>query len=555
MRTSLPGVLLLLGVLSCAAGMPGRGGQLAPGIASRDDHILLPSLTAISGVAAGRRYVFITSPGGIGMYDRGFRQWLPPLTTLDGVTLERVDALAAEPSGESVWIAVPGMVLTYDPTFDMLSRAIVPGNVDVIAFDARNPGGGAYVRTTAGWWHVSTTGAARPLAAGELPPREALIVPPSYEELVREYPALSTFERLLTRDSELRSWPVSAAARAPDRSEVWLGTWGNGLYEIDPLFVRGEHRPFGLLGGSVGALAAAAEGIWMAGGSNGRAVLSAGPAFRVPERGGLTFASLDLQQWRWISPTTDRVLAAARVHALVVRVEEAWIATDRGLFVLDLSDRAPGGSMWSISGLPSDRVLSLAAQSDGIWAGTAGGLSFVPGRAGAGPPNAAEGPVIAEGAAVHDLLFVGDTLWMATSSGLLLLPPGSERASRLPGSEPRLSRPIRALARSDSMVLVALEHELLHVGVPGGAVARMLTVDGSVVGGVAVLAMDERTAWIGGPRGLFVLSRASGVSRLLRVPRELPGEVRDVVLMDGLTWVATSAGVVRLRRLEDGTVP
>ena len=524
---------------------------------ARDDRVVLPELTAISGVAAGRRYVFITSPGGIGMYDRGFRQWLPPLTTLDGLTLDRVDALAAEPSGESVWIGVPGMVVTYDPTFDILSRAIVPGNVDVIAFDARNAGGGALVRTTAGWWHVSTTGAARPLAAGELPPREALIVPPSYEELVREYPALSTFERLLTRDSELRSWPVSAADRAPDRSEVWLGTWGNGLYEIDPLFVRGEHRPFGLLGGSVGALAATARGIWMAGASHRRAISSAGTGLRVPERGGLTFASLDLQQWRWISPTTDRVLATARVYALVVRVEEAWIATDRGLFVLDLSDRAPGGPppLWRVSGLPSDRVLSLAARSDGIWAGTAGGLSFVRGQAGVGRPNAAEGPIIAEGAAVHDLLFVGDTLWMATSSGLLLLPPGLERASRLPGSEPRLSRPIRALARSDSIVLVALEHELLHVDAAGAAVARMLTVDGRVVGGVAVLAVDEHTAWIGGPRGLFVLSRASGVSRLLRVPRELPGEVRDVVLMDGLAWVATSAGVVRLRRLQDGTVP
>ena len=549
LRSGVAILLILVLAAGCAGGVAPRGQRTGEGMAPREDIVIVPSFTAISGLAVGRRFVFITSPFGIGIFDRRLRRWLPPLAAPEGVALHRVGTVAAEPWGDAVWIGAAGVLLIYDPTFDVLRRANLPGDVDVVAFDSRDPGGGAYVRAAGAWARVSSTGLVRPLATREVPPREVLLIPPTYDELAREFPGLRAIEPLLTRDEGQRSWPVSAVGRAPMESEVWLGTWGNGVYEVDPLFARGEQRPFGLLGASAGALALDAAGVWVAT-AGGSAVLG------IPERGGLTFASADLQEWRWIAPAMGQ-WGEARVRDLVVRDGSAWLATARGLFVVEVVDRALRRPVSAVTGLPSDQVLSLVARPEGIWAGTAGGLAFVPTPpAGRGPGSpSAESAVIAGGTPVHDLLFVGDTLWMASAAGLLLLPPRAGEPLRLPGADPRLSRPIRALAHSDSVVTVALDEELLQLGRSGASVARMVTVDARALGGLTALAMDGATVWAGGPHGLLIVSRSTGVARLLRVPRELPGEVHDVALDEDVAWVSTAGGLLRLRRLRDGTVP
>jgi ligand-binding sensor domain-containing protein len=71
---------------------------------------------------------------------------------------------------------------------------------------------------------------------------------------------------------------------------------------------------------------------------------------------------------------------------------------------------------------------------------------------------------------------------------------------------------------------------------------------------VLAVAADSQTIWVAGERGVAVVSRASGVQRVLAVPSAIPAPALDVMLDADFAWIATRQGVVRLRRLPDGTV-
>lgn len=551
--TMLMAVALALLGTGCVGGPAGAGEATSTrprgrGALRREDRVVIPEFTRITAVAVSQRLVFAAADGALGIYDRQFGAWLPPFTVADGFPRGRVRLMAADPATDAVWIATPGSLVIYRPLVDQLSSAIVPGVVDLIMFDRRNYGGGAYVRAAGQWSKVSPTGFTSPIGMGgeELPPPADRIIPSTLEQIYNEYPSLRSFEMLLTRDEQMRSWPVSAGAKAPDRSEVWLGTYGNGLFQVDPIFAQAVPRAFGLLGDDAGALAPAADGVWIATGSA-----------RDP-RAGLTFASHDLQEWRWLEPAMGGAIRGARVNDLVVRGRSAWLATDRGLARLDV--RNPGDvRVWSAtSGLPADQALAVAPRDGGSWVGTARGLVFVPDSLGdrRGTRTVA-GEAIAPGTAVRALLSTGDTLWIGSDAGLLLLAPGSTtpvRAAAAAG-ESRLTRPVHAIAYTDSVVAIADANEVFRINLRSGRLLPRLTaVDFRVVGGIRALAIDRQTIWVGGQNGALIVSRATNVSSFLPAVAGTRAGVRDILLTSEFAWVATDAGVVRLTRTPDGMV-
>ena len=91
----------------------------------------------------------------------------------------------------------------------------------------------------------------------------------------------------------------------------------------------------------------------------------------------------------------------------------------------------------------------------------------------------------------------------------------------------------------------------------GGRVVPIPGLDRGRLGGVGrvfAVAADAQTVWVTGDRGVAVVSRGSGVQRVLPVPSVIPGPALDVTLDPDFAWIATREGVVRLRRLPDGTV-
>ena len=571
--------MALVAVVSTAGcGLAGAGGSPGMGSTVDRDQVVIGSYGEVVAMASSQRMIFIASPSGLAVYDRMSQQWLPPLTEADGYPAGRITALAGDPDVEGAWIGTLGEVLFYRPGIDQLIRTVVGTRVDRIIFDRADPAAGAYVgswesgigvgnqdlglggsaRTVThpgdGWMRVSHTGFASRMQTGDMPPPERWVVAPTLESIAERMPALRSFADLLTRDDALRSWRPSSATQVEGMSEVWLGTQGGGIYRADPLFNRARPLPFGLFEPGASALALASDGVWAA---------SLGAELR--GTGGLTFASTDLQQWRWVRGPADGSLAGIPIYDVLVRNGHAWVATDRGVAQRRLSESDGVRSEWGWARFGGRRAYALAVLGGNVWAGMDdGSLAIV------GPLNADSTARFDPGAgstampggtvagAVRALAAVGDTLWAGSGSGLSMFGPAANGwidARLVPALPARFQGPIVALATSDTVMLVMTRQRAGIMNLRTRVLSDLPgNPDLSRLGPLISAAVDARTIWIGGDRGAVVIDRAGGLARSVGVAGTMTDRVFDIVLQPEFAWLATATGLVRIRRLPDGGI-
>jgi hypothetical protein len=506
---ALIAALMTAVLAACGPPPPGTSGAVAPrrafaGTLMREDLVVVGRGSVVRAVGVARRFVYGVTTDAVIVYDRDRRAWLPPFTRDGGFDPALVRAVAVDPDDDSAWLITSMGAWTLQP---------------LTAFVMRAPAG---------------------------PPPSRLRAS-SLDAVYREFPSLASFGRLLTRDeASLQAYSVTAGARAPDRTEVWLGTAGGGLFQVDPLFNHATPQPYGLAVSGVGAMVRAVDGLWLA------------PRSRIGEpRIAVTFASRDLQQWRWIDDETRRGFGGARATALDVSGGTMWMGTTRGLFRIDLNG-ANARAFTPMAGLPSDVVLSLLVRGGGVWVGTEGGLAFLPTDSADAHGHLAASHDVS-GIPVRALLATGDTLWVGTDGGLLLQAPGPDDRFVRPAAsaaDSRLRQPVRALARADSNVFVALRDAVLAFSQRDGAWRDAWpSAPWRSVGEIDVLAADGRTVWAGGPFGAIAVDRATGGSRILRTGSDLPDAVTSIVLDGEWAWIGTLGGVVRVRRAADGLIP
>lgn len=529
----------------------GGGGASSAGFGRRDERQRIGSFSTVQAVAVSRRFVYAASSGGIAIYDRALDVWLPPLTRDQGFTDQQITVLAGDPVEDALWFGVPGAVVSYRPQTEQLQRTIVVGVPEFIAFD-RSGTGDAIVRSGGQWTRVSRIGISTPMTR---PPTPASVIAPSnLNDLYTRFPTLRVQPQLLLRDQAanrpLRQFALLSGAASPERvSDVWLGTDGDGLYRFDPSFLQAEALRFGLLEPGVGALALAADGIWAAG-------LGVSTV-----RGGLTFATNDLQKWRWLEGTINVPLTGMRAYALATRAERAWMGTDRGLVRVRLDGVNDVASWTTLDGMPDDRILAVAPRGDGAWVGTPRGLVYVSDSTESKATRTRGiGARLLDNTPVYALQFTGDTLWAGTEAGLLAIPQPNGSAggalTRPLARDPALRRPVRSLAWSDSVLLVATDDAVLRVAPRGGVEPeRIPALDVLQVGQVTRVAIDDRALWLAGTNGVVMVSRRTGALRVLRSPGDVAGPVLDLVASRDWLWLATPQGLVRYRRTSDGLIP
>lgn len=539
--------LALAGTAACASAGGYEGDSGATSYGRRDERQLVASYGDIRAVGVSRRYVYAASPSGIAVYDRVINAWQYPLTRDNGFLDDQITAIAGDPVEDALWYGVPGGIVVYRPGTEQLQRTMLPGIPDFIAFD-RSGTGDAIVRAGGSWTRVSRVGITSPLMTQPSP--ASLLLPRTLPDLLEQFPQLRSPSFLGLReqraDRALRNYQITSGAASPERaSEVWLGTNGDGLYRVDPTFQQTTALRYGPIENGIGALAIAADGVWMA--SLGTSAL----------RAGLSFSRNDLQQWRWIDGSISVPLIGVRATAMSLRGPRAWIATERGVVRARLDGSDELTAWTSLDGLPNDRVYSILARDNGAWAGTAQGLVWIADSAGArNTRSRGLGVRRLEGLPVFALAAIGDTLWAGTNAGLVAFAGSNDALLRPLGNDPALRRPVRALAWSDTVLVAATDDAVLRLAPRGGiAPTRELGLDVNTVGQVTRLAIDERSIVMSGTDGVAVLSRRGGAARVLRVPREIPGPALDIAMSRDWLWIATPYGLVRIRRTGDGGVP
>ena len=554
-RVQGAGMLLALLIVACASpsGSASEGGGSAPrraGSLRSDEIVVIPSMTSISAIALTDRYAFIATPRALAVYDTRFDAWLPPLTRVDGWPDLPIDVMMADPADpSSVWFASGTFVYHYRVGFDDLVRAVVPQRVSPNAFyvDGGDPAAGVIVSGgPTGSVRVSPTGFVQPYNPAMGRPPGPRIVPQSAASVFARYRSLQDFQRVLTRDESLRSWPISSAASSPIKTEVWLGTIGGGVFKVDPDFARSVQMPFGLLGEGAGAVARAADGVWFG---------SAGTGINARE--GLTFVDNGLRQWRWIDGGPSSPLVSARITALSVWESTLWVGSNRGLVHLDGRSGTVIRRWDDLSGLPHSLVYAVAPRPQGAWVGTARGLVFAHADQASRDSRANDADsLMITNDAVRALVTRGDTLWIGSERGLLTLLPGTSEVRRVAGADMRLTQPVTAIATADSVIAFATSSdEVIRLHSRTGAVLDAgAFLEGNRVGRINALAMDANTIWVAGDQGVVVVRRDTRAQRMLVAGRDIPAEAYGIVLTPQYAWIATREGGVRVTRQSDGTI-
>jgi hypothetical protein len=313
--------------------------------------------------------------------------------------------------------------------------------------------------------------------------------------------------------------------------------------------MRSTQVPYGLRARGATALAPAADGVWIA---------EEPDALSTPDL-ALTFASRTLETWRWLTPARG----ALSVSAMAVRGQHACLATNAGTLVVDLE--AKGQSEPRLLDVaPIGRPVAAWSTADGCWIGGTTGIARV-----SWPADSASTATLVNGSrGAFAFASSGDTVWAATLSGVERYVGGrlSARdalADTLTVPMPNVLRgPIRGIALAGDGLALLTDRELwLTSGASRMDVALRVDAPLGRIGRIRRVAADARTLWLGGTLGAAAFSLGdhrwrsvalADPSASVRLDAGSQTDVRDIVLGDGVAWLATGAGIVRVARADDG---
>jgi hypothetical protein len=497
-----------------------------------EDRVLISDFSIVQAVAASPWVVYAATRHGLLLYDRRAERWQLPVTSLEGYPAARVSLALADPAGNAVWLGTTDGWARYDGDIRRWDTGPIAGGVSGMMLDARDPGGGIFLRGFSGWSYLPR-GALLPQPGMPLPPPDQRIQPLDVTTALATAPMAQALRTFILTDPQLRTYQFTSAARTPDESTIYLGTNGLGVVRVDPMSGQWAPLRFSLLDVGATALAPGPDGVWAA--SSGAALLGSGG------RSGVTWLPQDLSSTTPTEPRPGNGLGTAVIRRLLATRDALWLATDGGVFRLD--PRSGTTRRFTLGdGLPSEDVRCLAPAPDGVWVGTTRGLAVI--TTGAKPGVQRVGQFAQP---VLSLLAQNESLWVGSVVGLGLLPPGAADVL-LPAevaAEPALRAPVVALARSGDTLVAVLEDQVAW----RDPVSHAWTVlrPRAALGTLSAAAGDAGGIWIGGSIGLAFWNVGSGSFRGASIPGDLPAPVRDVAVTAPWVWVATDSGVVRLR--------
>ena len=486
-----------------------------------EDRVLISDFSNVEAVAVSPFTVFAATIHGLISFDRQAHAWRLPVTSLEGYPAARVRVALADGAGNAVWLGTDEGWARYDAAVGRWDQGGVPGGVTSLMLDASDQASGVFVQGAAGWGFLPR-GSMLPIPGRPLPPPGRRIQPLDPRTALDRVPLADAMRALILTDPQLRRHRFTAAARSPDRSDLFLGTDGMGLVRVDALTGDWERLSFGLIAARAGAVAPGSGGVWVA------------AASRAGERRGITWVAADFSADTGVEGSGALGFACVEGRRLVTSGRALWLACERGVLKIDLGT-------YRTRLFDTDDPLSLAPAPDGVWVGTSHGLSVI-----TRDDNVASVGHI--GQAVLSLCAFGESLWVGTSGGLGLLAPGTSDVT-VPldvAEQPALRAPIVALGRVGD-TLVAITPDQLAWRDPASRRWTLLRAPGRI-GRVGALAADRSGVWLAATNALAFWDLSASGFRVLTAPLDVPGPVRDIAVAAPYLWVATDSGLVRLVR-------
>ena len=434
-----------------------------------DERVLITSFLYARSIATDQRYVYVATTNGLEIYDQAFQRWLPPSTIEDGYpALERPARMAYDAREGGVWLLTEAQTVhTYQHALQRWQQRFstdVPDDVRARlqqGVGSRDPAL-QIMRNFAGRDAAGRSWQVTGLVPGE---RNDTYWAATYG---------GNFSFVDTRNLSSQPYLFGTLSRgvsalAADASGyIWLGGDGagqrNGIARTDPSLQQWTHFEARVLEvpqsrvhtfsvSAAGFHATGADGVFEWRENRWSRVLDTDARALAYTTGRLWVAGRGALGWLDAAGSFQRAeFPLHTVHDLVAEGDTLWIGAESGLYrwvqgqlqqlaggpqIRDVALTARGAVMLSPSGvrllagsevgLPLrnaalDRVgrpTAVHAQGDRVWIGGTAGLAEWntandTWRYLTIPTDIPEGPI-------HDVLAVGDHIWVATPAGALRL--------------------------------------------------------------------------------------------------------------------------------------
>ena len=467
---------------------PCTGAGTGPGRYQDGDWVGYTSVRFVTSAAVSSEYVCFGTRGGILRYDRFRNRWDKTLTSIDGLPSNRIIAVA------------------YDPeTSELYARTIAGDALFDAASDRFDPSAGFPDSLAAPWQKVELLN---------------YMLPTGY----------SALDRGFVSDEHLREYRVQGAI-TDDWGNLWVGTWGLGVWRgfandrnLEALFT-------GLAQSNVMAIEWLGDYLWLA-----------GPRLE-GEPGGITVFDTLEQKWTYYEARYTYGLNSDDVFDMARTGDTIWMATAAGLVRYCEQENHPFRTYNEFSGLLSDHVTAVEPAGNVLWVGSDLGLNVLN-----IPRDSLARAVdrLTRGTYVYDVKAIDDFIWLGTDRGLFRLFTGSTQWCRFSSAEGILDGQVRAIAYDDTAFYFGTDLGLAMVFRDGSGIREYSTGSLLPATDIYALAVTERIIWASTPLGLVRFDPRKEEYRLFTHEDGLFDDFVQVIYPDGdYLWLGTQEGVQR----------
>jgi hypothetical protein len=456
----------------------------------KGDWVGYTSTRFVTSAAVGPEYVYFGTRGGIMFYDRFRDRMTGTYTMIDHLPTNRISSVAYDPQQSELYARTLEGDYVLNPAseeFELTSEfpeeMVVP------------------------WRHIDLSG---------------YNVPFGY----------STLEAGFITDTNLRDFPVQGKI-TDDWGNVWVGTWGLGVWRSFSNYPSLERIVYGLGQSNVRSVDHREDQWWFA-----------GPRLD-GEPGGVTVYDTLHQSWQYYEARSVYGLTSDDVLDLAHTGDTMWIATAGGLTRLRAANVDNSKLYNEFSGLLSDVVTSLEPDGDMLWIGTDLGINVL-----YLPQDSLMRAIdrLTAGVYVYDLKVVDDFLWMGTDRGLFRLYKNDNQWRRFSSADNILNGRVRAIDADDTAFYFGTDFGLAIVYRDGSGIREYMAGDIFPGSDIYAVAVTDRIVWASTPYGLVRFDPDADSFRIFTREDGLFADFVQVIYPDGdYLWLGTQEGVQRFR--------
>ncbi len=334
-------------------------------------------------------------------------------------------------------------------------------------------------------------------------------------------------------DSYFRDWEVTALIRDM-YTDLFLGTWGLGVFVADDRSLIANHIPGGLLHRRVDAIHIDGDSIWV-GGNGGQA-----PAEYQGERYGVTLMSRFAGTFTHFEPRFIQGFDSEIIYDITSDSNNVYFAGRHGLTVYTHKNDYYY-TMGRGDGLPSNEVTALSKTGDSLWIGTTRGLALYMPRA---DTLTMVGGGRLKGIFITDLLTVGHRLLIGTADGAYYIDTKLKKIGELRDPDGGLRSQVRHISANKNEVFISTSWGLVRIDLESDKAETISAI--TEVYGVFAAAANERYIAAAVEDGLLILDRERNRERLFTTDEGLPSiNISSMVLEGEQLWLGTDRGLSR----------